>query len=109
MIPVAQLAARALALTCEVLRRDPRQPLMKTQTLRIAFGIACLLSSARAAPPSTKTGDLAAPRNSRHSAASPAHLRVEWDDVATNETGYRVWRREAGGAWYPVGTTGPDV
>jgi hypothetical protein len=49
---------------------------------------------------------LAEPKRVRHTASSPAHLRVEWDDVATDETGYRIWRREAGGAWYLAGETG---
>ncbi len=52
---------------------------------------------------------LAEPRKVRHSASSPAHLRVEWDDAATDEAGYRVWRREAGGSWYLAGETGPNV
>jgi hypothetical protein len=52
---------------------------------------------------------LAAPRQVRHAAASPAHLRVKWDDVATDETGYRIWRREAGGAWYLAGETGANA
>ena len=52
---------------------------------------------------------LAEPRQVRHTASSPAHLRVEWDDVATDETGYRIWRREAGGAWYLAGETGPNA
>ncbi len=46
---------------------------------------------------------LAEPRAVRHTASSPAHLRVEWDDAATDETGYRIWRREVGGAWYLAG------
>jgi photosystem II stability/assembly factor-like uncharacterized protein len=65
---------------------------------------------------------LAEPKRVRHTAASPAHLRLEWDDVATDETGYRIWRREAGGAvfpgvvaakpdgaWYLAGETGPGA
>lgn len=52
---------------------------------------------------------LAEPARVRHTAASPAHLRVEWDDAATDETGYRVWRREVGGAWYLAGETGPNT
>lgn len=48
---------------------------------------------------------LAAPTRVRHTGVSPAHLRVEWDDVATDETGYRIWRREAGGNWYLAGET----
>ncbi|MEQ1861521.1 MAG: exo-alpha-sialidase [Chthoniobacteraceae bacterium] len=52
---------------------------------------------------------LAEPRQVRHTASSPAHLRVEWDDVATDETGYRIWRREAGGAWYLAGETGANA
>ncbi len=82
---------------------------MKMQMLGLTVGMAYLLSSALAAPPSSKSDRLAVPKNLRHTAASPAHLRVEWDDVATNETGYRIWRREAGGEWYLAGTTGPDV
>lgn len=83
---------------------------MKTQAVCLWFGIVCLLSlSGEAAPPSASDGRLAAPKNLRHTAASPAHLRVEWDDVATDEAGYRIWRREAGGEWYLAGTTGPDV
>jgi hypothetical protein len=83
---------------------------MKMQEVCLAVGAAYLLSSAlAAAPPSSSNGRLAAPRNVRHSAASPAHLRVEWDDVATGETGYRIWRREAGSEWYLAGRTGPDV
>jgi photosystem II stability/assembly factor-like uncharacterized protein len=74
---------------------------MKMQTLSLTIGIAFLMSSALAAA--------APPRNLRHTVASPAHLRVDWDDAATNETGYRIWRRESGGEWYPAGTTGPDV
>lgn len=49
------------------------------------------------------------PRQVRHTAASPAHLRVEWEDVATDETGYRIWRREVGGAWYLAGETGANA
>ena len=45
----------------------------------------------------------------RHTASSPAHLRVEWEDVATDETGYRIWRRVVGGAWYLAGETGPNA
>jgi hypothetical protein len=83
---------------------------MKMQILCLAVGMASLMSSALAAPPhSSNNGRLAVPRNVRHTAASPAHLRVEWDDVATGETGYRIWRREAGGEWYLAGTTGPGV
>ena len=83
---------------------------MKTPALCLAVGVAYLVSSALAAPPpAANGGGLAAPTNLRHTAASPAHLRVEWDDVATSEAGYRIWRREAGGEWYPAGTTGPDV
>lgn len=52
---------------------------------------------------------LAEPRQVRHTASSPAHLCVEWDDVAMDEAGYRIWRREAGGAWYLAGETGPDA
>jgi hypothetical protein len=52
---------------------------------------------------------LAEPQAVRHSASSPAHLRVEWDDVATDETGYRIWRREIGGAWYLAGKTGGNA
>jgi hypothetical protein len=44
------------------------------------------------------------PENVRHTDSSPAHLRVEWTDRATDETGYRIWRREAGGGqWYLAG------
>lgn len=53
-------------------------------------------------------GVLAQPRRVRHTASSPAHLRVEWDDAANDETGYRIWRREAGGNWYLAGETGAD-
>lgn len=59
--------------------------------------------SARAAPPLNK--DLALPTNVRHTAASPAHLRVEWNDLERHETGYRIWRREVGGEWYLAGET----
>lgn len=52
---------------------------------------------------------LAEPRKVRHSASSPAHLRVEWEDAASDEAGYRIWRREAGGAWYLAGETGPNA
>lgn len=52
---------------------------------------------------------LAAPRRIRHTAASPAHLRLEWDDAASDETGYRIWRRESGGIWYLAGETGPNA
>lgn len=52
---------------------------------------------------------LAAPQKVRHTVSSPAHLRVEWDDTATDETGYRIWRRPAGGSWYLAGQTGPNV
>jgi hypothetical protein len=52
---------------------------------------------------------LARPRRVRHTASSPAHLRVEWDNAATDETGYRIWRREVGGVWYPAGETGPGT
>ena len=48
---------------------------------------------------------LAAPGRVRHTAASPAHLRVEWDDTVENEAGYRVWRREVGGEWHLAGET----
>ncbi|WP_202921737.1 sialidase family protein [Anatilimnocola aggregata] len=83
---------------------------MKTQILGLAVGITSLMSSALAVPPqSSNNGRLEGPRNVRHSAASPAHLRVEWDDIATGEAGYRIWRREAGGEWYLAGITGPDV
>lgn len=83
---------------------------MKLRTLCLTVGMACLLSSALApAPPTSNEGRLAAPGNLRQTAASPAHLRIEWDDVATNEAGYRIWRREAGGEWYPAGTTPPNV
>lgn len=83
---------------------------MTMQIRCLTVGIAYLLSSSvAAAPPSSDNGRLAAPRNLRHTASSPAHLRIEWDDVATNETGYRIWRREAGGEWYPAGTTGANV
>jgi photosystem II stability/assembly factor-like uncharacterized protein len=71
----------------------------------------CLLHFALAAT-SLRANDaqsLAAPKNVRHTGASPAHLRVEWDDVATGETGYRIWRREAAGEWYVAGTTAPNV
>ncbi len=44
-----------------------------------------------------------APRNVRHTASSPAHLRVEWDDAATDEPGYRIWRRKVDGDWYLAG------
>lgn len=83
---------------------------MKMPALCLTAGIACLVSSALTAPPaSANNGRLAAPQNLRHTAASPAHLRVEWDDVATGETGYRIWRRESGGEWYLAGTTGQNV
>ena len=52
---------------------------------------------------------LIAPRRVRHTSASPAHLRLEWDDVAKDESGYRIWRREVGGAWYLAGETGPNA
>jgi photosystem II stability/assembly factor-like uncharacterized protein len=60
-------------------------------------------ASQRAAVP--LNAKLAAPVRVRHTAASPAHLRVEWDDSVENETGYRVWRREVGGEWYLAGET----
>ncbi len=34
-----------------------------------------------------------APADVRTTDVSPAHLRVEWNDVANDETGYRIWRR----------------
>jgi hypothetical protein len=47
-----------------------------------------------------------APENVRHTASSPAHLRVEWLDRATDESGYRIWRRVAGEPrWYLAGET----
>jgi hypothetical protein len=82
---------------------------VKIQILCLTIGIAHIVSSTLAAPPTANDVPLAAPENLRHGAASPAHLRIEWDDVATNESGYRIWRREAGGEWYLAGTTGPDV
>ncbi|WP_425619109.1 exo-alpha-sialidase [Anatilimnocola sp. NA78] len=84
---------------------------MKMQKHCLVVVIASLVSSALAVPPpsSSTKGRLAGPQNLRHRAASPAHLRIEWDDVATGETGYRIWRRESGGEWYPAGATGPDV
>lgn len=51
----------------------------------------------------------AAPMNVRHTASSPAHLRVEWNDVAADEIGYRIWRREASGEWCLAGEVGPNV
>lgn len=82
---------------------------MKMHMLGLTIGMACLLSSAMAALPALNGDRLVVPKNLRHTAASPAHLRVEWDDVASNEAGYRIWRREAGGEWYLAGTTRPDV
>lgn len=46
---------------------------------------------------------LAEPRQVRHTAFSPAHLRLEWDDVATDEAGYRIWRHELDGPWCLAG------
>lgn len=55
------------------------------------------------------SGGPSAPKNVRHTASSPAHLRVEWDDVASDETGYRLWRREVGDLWCLAGEVGPNV
>lgn len=52
---------------------------------------------------------LAPPSKVRHTASSPAHLRVEWEDVAKDETGYRIWRREVGGSWYLAGETSANA
>jgi hypothetical protein len=58
---------------------------------------------AGAAPPS-------APKDVRHTERSPAHLRIEWTDVAADETGYRIWRRKAGDKrWYLAGETGSNA
>src|SRR5687767_9730061 len=61
------------------------------------------------AEPAEPEHPLAEPRRVRQTASSPAHLRVEWDDAATEESGYRVWRREAGKVWYLAGETGPNA
>jgi hypothetical protein len=46
------------------------------------------------------------PGNVRHTASSPAHLRIEWTDTAADETGYCIWRREAGATrWWLAGKT----
>src|SRR5262245_44373433 len=60
-------------------------------------------------PASVAGAALEPARNVRHTASSPAHLRVEWDDVATDESGYRIWRRETGGEWYLAGETAPNA
>src|SRR6185436_478535 len=44
-----------------------------------------------------------------HVAASPAHLRVAWRDQSTDEAGFRIWRREPGGAWYLAGETAANA
>jgi len=36
---------------------------------------------------------ISAPTNVRVTESSPAHLRVEWDDVMEEESGFRIWRR----------------
>jgi hypothetical protein len=58
--------------------------------------------SAAGAPPT-------APGNVHHTETSPAHIRVEWTDTVADEAGYRICRREAGGAWYLAGETGPNA
>jgi hypothetical protein len=50
------------------------------------------------------------PADVRHTAISPAHLRVEWADRSANETGFRIWRREAGTErWWLAGEVPANV
>lgn len=65
------------------------------------LAIACSVETAWAAPPS-------APKDVRQTETSPAHITVEWTDTATDEAGYRIWRRKAGEKWYLAGQTGPN-
>lgn len=76
----------------------------------VSAGVLCAAADVLAQPGRAPVNHvLAEPRQVRHTASSPAHLRVEWDDIATDESGYRIWRREAGGAWYLAGETGPNA
>lgn len=55
--------------------------------------------------PGTRVADQ--PTNLRVTESSPAHLGVEWKDMAKDETGYRIWRRrlrpEGPKPWHVVG------
>lgn len=90
-----------------ILTSKLRRIFKTTVMLRLVFLTS--LPTLSAAPPSPNDAGLAAPRRVRHTASSPAHLRVEWDDVATDETGYRIWRREVDGPWYLAGQVPADV
>jgi sialidase-1 len=80
----------------------------KSEGLRLArFNLDWLTAEPGQRPAAEETSAApVAPSNVRHTASSPAHWRVEWNDVNADETGYRIWRRPIGGVWHLAGETG---
>ena len=50
-----------------------------------------------------------APTNLTASVASTTQINLQWTDLATNETGYKIQRKTTGGNFTDVGSTGADI
>jgi hypothetical protein len=80
-----------------------KKPCRFASVVLLAFSPSVVLDARSATSPR-------APANVKHTASSPAHLRVDWLDNSSDEKGYRIWRRTAGESeWYLAGETTRDA
>lgn len=74
-----------------------RSRLRRFAVVVAALGVPAVCSATTVAAPRS-------PTHVRHTDSSPAHLRLEWKDDSADETGFRIWRREAGAPrWWLAG------
>ena len=93
------------------LRRHPHSHAVRRRQNRRVVGIAVLVEimfvAGAAFGADLAVGDV------RHTDRSPAHLRVEWDDRAGGEQGFRLWRRrlapEGPRPWHLAGEVPANV